>query len=130
MVYDPGITPRRTKLQSKSLWSLRNISRCDSGSFATRPTITPASGVSPRFANPSTVTTPPTKNTAMLKDAPGVTLTSCPEISTPSDEERTTEYGLAGEKTRIAYLPARRTSEIVSPRPSTRLHATLCHRES
>src|SRR6266851_6435760 len=67
------------------------------GVFGTRATITPATGLSPRFANPSTVTTPPTKNTAKLSDAPAVTLTSCPEMSTPSDEARTTEYGLAEE---------------------------------
>src|SRR5260370_17080032 len=105
MVYDPGITPRRTKLPSESLWSLRNISRCDSGSFGTRATMTPATGLSPRFANPSTVTTPPTKNTAKLRDAPGVTLRSCPEMSTPSDEARPTQYDFVGDYTRIVYLP-------------------------
>src|SRR2546423_13412970 len=105
MVYDPGITPRRTKLPSKSLWSLRNISRCDSGSFGTRATITPATGLSPRFAKPSTVTTPSTKNTVKLRDAPGVTLRLCPEISTSADEARTTEYRLVGEETKIAYCP-------------------------
>src|SRR6516165_2646710 len=53
--YEPGITLRRLKLPSRSLWSLRNKVRFDCASFGTSTTMAPATGCPLRSATPSTL---------------------------------------------------------------------------
>jgi len=131
MVYDPGITPRRTKLPSKSLWSLAEHfqMRIRDLSALGQPSRQQTGCLSPRFANPSTVTTPSTKNTAKLRDAPGVTLRV---VSGDFDSRRrSSDYGISlgrrkkKKKRGLHICPAGRSSNVASPATSTGFQATV-----
>src|ERR1700758_4742644 len=123
-LYEPGMTLASRKLPSRSLWSLRNSSRVESGSLGTRTTIAPAAGFPARFTNPATLAEPPTKESDNLSDEPGATFKLWPEVSPVGDETRTTEYAFEGAPARTSYFPGTTSSKFTSPFSSTGRQAT------
>ena len=116
MVDEPGITFGRLKLPSRSLSSRRRRSRFASGFLGTRTIIAPETPFPARFAKPSTMTEPPTSESAMVSDAPGGTFNECPEIVPASDAMRTTEYDCVVEPAATSYLPGMTSEKLASPR--------------
>src|SRR5438445_12802953 len=94
MVYEPGTTPFRLKLPSRSLWSLRKGSRFDSGSLGTKTTIAPATLLPPCLANPSTIPMPSTDQSETVRDEAAGTFSACAEVRPLRDALRTTDYSL------------------------------------